>query len=91
MITKPVPALLCAPTSHNPTSRTTPELASALHYTGAALILAGIFSFSENDLELQPEEHEIRPPGGPPNTSGAANSSPEPSSIAEVRTAKGTD
>ena len=30
MITKPVPALLCAPTGHNPTSRTTPELATAL-------------------------------------------------------------
>jgi hypothetical protein len=30
MITKPVPALLCTPTRHNPTSRTTPELATAL-------------------------------------------------------------
>jgi transposase/transposase-like protein len=30
MITKPVPALLCTPTGHNPTSRTPPELATAL-------------------------------------------------------------
>ena len=35
MITKPVPALLCAPTGHNPTSRTTPELATALADRGA--------------------------------------------------------
>lgn len=34
MITKSVPALLCAPTGHNPTSRTTPELATALVGTG---------------------------------------------------------
>jgi hypothetical protein len=30
MITKPVPALLRAPTGHNPTTRTTLELATAL-------------------------------------------------------------
>src|SRR2546428_2305803 len=30
MITKPVPALLCTPTGHTPTSRTPPELATAL-------------------------------------------------------------
>ncbi len=30
MITKPVPVLLCTPTGHYPTSRTTPELATAL-------------------------------------------------------------
>ncbi len=30
MITKPVPALLSTPTGHYPTSRTTPELATAL-------------------------------------------------------------
>jgi hypothetical protein len=37
MITKPVPALLCAPTGHNPTSRTTPELATALATAPVAL------------------------------------------------------
>lgn len=30
MITKTVPALLCTPTGHYPTNRTTPELATAL-------------------------------------------------------------
>jgi 8-oxo-dGTP pyrophosphatase MutT (NUDIX family) len=37
MITKPVPALVCAPTGHNPTSRTTPELAAALVHAAAVI------------------------------------------------------
>lgn len=39
MITKPVPALLCTPTSHGPTNRPTPELAQALLVTWAKSFL----------------------------------------------------
>ena len=52
MITKPVPALPCTPTGHYPTSRTTPELATALT----------IEYFEFGDVETAPDEVYPRAP-----------------------------
>ena len=68
MITKPVPALLCTPTGHNPTSRNTPELATALssntaETAGAAWedCISRVFSFS---VDTEPRKsHHPRPEG----------------------------